>query len=184
VNPNNAYEDALTGFIARILDSVDDNPFLDDLEALGATMAWFGALNICRELVRQAGARRCFVWPEDLEAPLLANAQELTVQAMSTAVSLIMAGAAGRSDVEGHAAKMRTSLLGSLAWLETHANDALAQLPSNRDLSYLEVTLFCLVTHLEFRRVAPTESYSALNAFCRDFAERPSARATAFRFDA
>jgi hypothetical protein len=79
---------------------------------------------------------------------------------------------------------MRTSLLGSLAWLETHANDALAQLPSNRDLSYLEVTLFCLVTHLEFRRVAPTESYSALNAFCRDFAERPSARATAFRFDA
>ncbi|MDP9902238.1 malto-oligosyltrehalose synthase [Variovorax ginsengisoli] len=45
VNPNNAYEDALTGFIARILGRVDDNAFLDDLKAFGATLAWFGALN-------------------------------------------------------------------------------------------------------------------------------------------
>ena len=145
--------------------------------------AWFGALNICRELARQADVKPVIVWPEALHWPLLANAQELTVQAMSTEVSLIMVGAAGQSDVQGHPAKMRTSLLNTLSWLEANAKIALAQLPSSRDLSFLEVTLFCLVTHLEFRKVVPIESYSALNDFCRQFAKRPSAEVTAFRFD-
>lgn len=39
------YEDALTGFVQRILARTDGNPFLDDLQALGRTLAWFGALN-------------------------------------------------------------------------------------------------------------------------------------------
>jgi glutathione S-transferase len=145
---------------------------------------WFGALNICRELARQAAVKRSIVWPEDLDQPLLANAQELTVQAMSTGVSLIMAGAAGEADVQGHPAKLRTSLLNMLSWLETNAKAALAQLPSERDLSFLEVTLFCLITHLEFRKVVPTIAYSALNDFCRSFGGRQSAEATVFRFDA
>ena len=45
VNPNPSYEDALTGFIGQLLARVDDNAFLDDLQAFGTTLAWFGALN-------------------------------------------------------------------------------------------------------------------------------------------
>ena len=39
------YENALTGFVQRILATVDGNPVLADLQALGTTLAWFGALN-------------------------------------------------------------------------------------------------------------------------------------------
>src|SRR5688572_707511 len=53
---------------------------------------WFGALNICRALERQASAagaegRPRLVWPEDLDRPLTANAQELTLQAMASEVA-------------------------------------------------------------------------------------------------
>lgn len=45
VNPNPAYEDALTGFIQKILSRVEGNAFLDGLQAFSTTLAWFGALN-------------------------------------------------------------------------------------------------------------------------------------------
>ncbi|RZI73983.1 MAG: malto-oligosyltrehalose synthase, partial [Variovorax sp.] len=45
VVPNPDYEAALTGFVRRLLASVDGNAFLDDVQALGATLAWYGALN-------------------------------------------------------------------------------------------------------------------------------------------
>ncbi|RYY92473.1 MAG: malto-oligosyltrehalose synthase, partial [Comamonadaceae bacterium] len=45
VVPNPEYEAALTGFVQRLLASVQGNAFLDDLQALGATLAWYGALN-------------------------------------------------------------------------------------------------------------------------------------------
>ncbi|WP_437991677.1 glutathione S-transferase N-terminal domain-containing protein [Sorangium sp. So ce145] len=144
---------------------------------------WFGALNICRELSRQSKRAVRTVWPEDLNQPLLANAQELVVHAMATEVGLIMAGAAGAGDGSAHHAKQRTSLMNTMSWLEDNASHALAALPSDRDLSYLEVALFCLVTHLEFRRVLPTEPYPALNGFCREFAARASAGETTYRFD-
>ena len=148
---------------------------------------WFGALNICRELSRQAQRHLRVVWPEDLAEPLLASAQELVVQAMATEVALIMAkataggGAVGERAPEG---KMWKSLLNMLAWLEDHAEEALAALPAERDMSYLEVTLFCLVTHVGFREVLPVAPYRRLDQFCQRFATRPSAAATAFRFDA
>jgi hypothetical protein len=47
----------------------------------------------------------------------------------------------------------------------------------------LEVSLFCLVTHLEFRNVLPTDSYAALNTFCQRFATRASVGETPYRFD-
>src|SRR5689334_912784 len=37
---------------------------------------WFGALNASRELWRQSGSKARVVWPEDLDTPVLANAQE------------------------------------------------------------------------------------------------------------
>ncbi len=43
--PDAAYEAALEGFVHALLARLDDNPFLDDLQALGATLAWYGALN-------------------------------------------------------------------------------------------------------------------------------------------
>jgi glutathione S-transferase len=151
---------------------------------------WFGALNICRELERLAAARPNTLWPEAYEHPLLANAQELTLHAMATAVTLIMQKVGGASE-SAHLAKLNQSLMGSLAWLEANLQPALARLPSQRDLSYLEVTLFCLVSHLEFREVlapagAPSAgrpAYPVLRQFSDGFAARPSAVATRYRFD-
>ncbi|WP_257453456.1 glutathione S-transferase N-terminal domain-containing protein [Archangium lipolyticum] len=144
---------------------------------------WFGALNVCRELWRRAEPRPRVVWPEDLDEPLLANAQELALQAMATEVSLIMGRLADASDSNAHHAKMRKSLVNMLSWLEENASAILAALPPERDLSFLEVTLFCLVTHLEFRDVLPTASYAELNGFCRRFATRASIGETPYRFD-
>lgn len=145
---------------------------------------WFGALNVCRELWRQSNPRPRVVWPEDLDEPVLANAQEFVLQAMATEVSLVMAKAADASDSSAHHAKMRKSLLNMMSWLEENARPALTALPPQRDLSFLEVSLYCLVTHLEFRGVLPTAPYSALNEFCQRFATRASVSETPYRFDA
>jgi glutathione S-transferase len=144
---------------------------------------WFGALNICRELWRRPGSRLRVVWPEDLAGPVLANAQEFVLQAMATEVSLIMGKQADASGSTAHHQKMRTSLLNMMAWLEQNVRSVLAALPEQRDLSFLEVTLFCLVTHLGFRGVLPTDSYSELNRFCQQFETRASIRETPYRFD-
>jgi len=143
---------------------------------------WFGSLNVCRELWRRSSLKPRVLWPEDLAEPLLANAQELVLQAMSTEVTLIMSKMGDASTSTAHQTKMRTSLLNMMSWLEANARSMLAALPA-RDLSYLEVTLFCLMTHLEFREVLPTAAYSELNQFCRQFATRPSVAETPFRFD-
>jgi glutathione S-transferase len=152
---------------------------------------WFGALNVCRELERMAARPLRTVWPEAHEHPLLANAQELALHAMATAVTLIMQKVGGAAE-SPHSAKLNRSLLGSLAWLEENVGAALALLPAARELSYLEVTLFCLVSHLEFREVlgpkgaphAGEPDYPALRRFSEGFAARPSAVATPYRFDA
>lgn len=47
--------------------------------------------------------------------------------------------------------KLRGSLLGTTGWLERNASAVLAAPAPDRDLSFLEVSLFCLVEHLEFR---------------------------------
>jgi len=170
--------------------------------------AWFGALPICRQLRRLSTRPVAVAWPEDFDQPLLANAQELTLQAMATEVTLIMNQLAGSGE-SSHQRKLLDSLHGSLGWLDRNialAREALARavssggvlpraglpggvlpggvLPGARWLSYLEVTLFCLVTHLEFRSVVPIAGYAQLGEFCRDFGERRSARDSAYRFDA
>jgi glutathione S-transferase len=151
---------------------------------------WFGTLNICRALSRRSRLGRRIVWPEDLVQPLPASCQEMVLHAMATEVALIMArvgdgGSHGGGERGGgHQAKLRSSLLGTMAWLDENAARAVATLPPARDLSYLEVTLFCLVTHLQFRDVLPTAPYPALNELCRSFAARPSAAATGYCFDA
>jgi glutathione S-transferase len=144
---------------------------------------WFGALNVCRELWRQSNPRPRVVWPEELDTPVLANAQEFVLQAMATEVSLVMGKMGGGAEDNAHQAKMRKQLLNMMAWLEENVSTVLAGLPPQRDLSFLEVSLYCLVKHLEFRNVVPTDPYAKLNEFCQRFEKRPSVSETTFRFD-
>jgi glutathione S-transferase len=159
------------------------NPALKMPTLQSARGVWFGALNICRELARSSSDRPTPVWPEDLSEALPANAQELVSQAMSTEVALIMRHVAEAADGNAHHKKMKQSLLNSMAWLDNNIEQVLDALPQHRALSYLEVTLFCLVSHLEFRSILPIDPYSNLRDFCRRFAARPSAEQTVYRFD-
>src|SRR5690606_23933123 len=135
---------------------------------------WFGALNICRALERRApagGVKGRVVWPEDLTLPLLANAQELALQAMSSEVALIMARLASADAAAAHLAKQRDSLERMLGWLDAHAEAVVMALPADRALSFLEASLFCLVQHLEFREVLPVAPYRALGELARRFGD-------------
>jgi glutathione S-transferase len=159
--------------------------------------AWFGSLNVSRELARRSQLALEVVWPEALERPLSANAQELTLHAMSAEVALIMGslGAPAASAATSSAAassavtpgalqreKLQNRLRACVAWLDSNLGAVLELLPA-RDLSYLEVSLFCLVTHLDFRGVLATAPFTNLLRFSERFAQRPSAQATPYRFD-
>lgn len=144
---------------------------------------WFGSLPICRELAQCSELGLDITWPEDLHRPVAANAQELVLTAMSTEVGLIMGKATGVAADNAHQLKLRASLLGAMEWLEINAGRAIDTLAPERDLSFLEVTLFCLVEHLEFRAVLSLDAYPALSAFGQRFGERRAARETCFKFD-
>ncbi|RYZ04240.1 MAG: glutathione S-transferase domain-containing protein [Myxococcales bacterium] len=154
------------------------NPALRLPSLIAPSGTWYGSLNICRELARLAPRSLRLVWPEQLEDASASNLQELTLQAMSTEVELIMNDA----PESALATKRRESLLGTLRWLDANVDAALGRLPP-RDLSYLEVALYCLVTHLDFRHVVPTAPYERLRTFVESFGEREGARATPFVFD-
>jgi hypothetical protein len=141
----------------------------------------FGSLGGCRALAPLASRSLRMVWPEATPLGVAANALELSLQAMSTEVALIMATATGAA-ASPYALKSRTALAGLLGWLECNVLEALAALPE-RDLSYLELSLFCLIDHLEFREVMVLDQHERLRSFRELFAERPSATATRFRFD-
>ena len=170
----------------KVLDAGDygDNPALKVPSLRTPNATWFGALNGCRELARASERRLRIVWPEALESPLLGNAQELVLQAMSTEVGLIMSGAVDQPSAAPHVVKMTRSLAGSLSWLDHNIRPALAALPAERDLSYFEVTLFCLFGHLSFRKIMSTAPYTELAAFHQAFGKRPSCVDTEYRFDA
>lgn len=153
---------------------------------VGASVV-FGAENICRRLAEIAGRGDDprVVWPERLTADAARNAQELTWLAMSGQVQLILgAGLGGLASDNSSLVKTRTGLHGALAWLDAHLPEVLAVMPRDRDVSLLEVTLFCLVEHLEFRRTLPVDGHANLRRFAAEFAARPSARRTAYRYDA
>lgn len=174
--------------VVRDLKSLDSddyggNPALKVPSLRTPDAMWFGAVNICRELERSSSGQRLIVWPEELELPLLANFQELVLHAMSTEVGLIMIGNSEENSDSGPRVKLMKSLTNTLAWLDANVQVALAALPAERDLSFLEVTLFCLVTHLEFRKVLSTEPYLELTAFQRAFGVRAACASTAYRFD-
>ena len=140
----------------------------------------FGAESICRALLSRSGkATTSVIMRGDVPERVVANAEELTLHVMSSEVSLLMAQAAGNVAPP----KVMPSLHNSLRYLDETVGVALAALPSDRLLSFLEVTLFCVVTHLEFREVVDVLPFHALRDFCLHFGERKSAKATPYRFD-
>ena len=144
---------------------------------------WFGTLNICRQLVRRAHRESEVVWPEALSDRLATNALELTLQGMATEVTLIMGTLTASATPSPYDVKNRASLNNIVNWLDENLESVLAQLRSDRRVSFLEVALFCFVTHLGFRDVLDTTAWPRLRTFCQAFAERRSARATEYRFD-
>jgi glutathione S-transferase len=144
----------------------------------------FGAENICRALADLADARLRIVWPEQLREDVSRNAQELVWHGMAAQVQLVFGTLVGKLPADNiYFAKGRTGFEGGLRWLDENLAGALRALPSPRDLSLFEVTLFCLVEHLMFRGTLPVAPYPSLVRFTREFAARPSAQRTAYRFD-
>lgn len=146
--------------------------------------AWFGALSICRALVRRATAPVRVVWPEDLADRTAANAQELVLQGMATEVGLIMRGLPAPEVATAADLKARASLANTLRWLDQQLPAAVRTLPVDRTISFLEVTSYCFIRHLDFRGVTDTSGYANLQAFCEAYGDHPSLRETEYRFDA
>ena len=80
--------------------------------------------------------------------------------------------------------KALRSIENSLQFLEEKVDGVLAAMPPARALSFLEVALYCVVTHLPFREVMSVTPFVRLGDFCARFGARASARETAYRFDA
>lgn len=143
----------------------------------------FGAQNICRAIAERAAKPKRIVWPEELRDDLSRNAQELVWHCAATQVQIVMGTVVNRLPADNpFFVKARTSLERSLRWLEENLPEALRMLPS-RDLSLFEVSLHCLLEHLEFRGTLGLDGFPALAGFRARFAQRPSAQRTAYRFD-
>ena len=146
----------------------------------------FGTDSICGRLAGiagRAGDPRVVLSPH-VTPDLARNAQELVWHAMGAQVQLVVGlQLAGLPAGSLFFAKATRGLTGALGWLDAHLDRALALLPAPRDVSVLEVTLFCLVEHLAFRPTVALEPFPALRAFAAGFARRESAQRTPFRFD-
>ena len=167
--------------------SYGDNPALKIPVLVTETGPLFGAENICRELVRRAGAKHKkarkksdFVMRGDLDSRLVANAEELTLHAMQTGVIIIL----GKTSGIAPSTKTMRSLENTLAWLDANVDAVLAALPEERMISFIEVALFCMTRHLRFREVVDVKPYPKLGAFADTYGQRESARQTEYRVDA
>jgi glutathione S-transferase len=144
----------------------------------------FGAQTICRAIAGRAASPKRIVWPEVLHDDLSRNAQELVWHCMAAQVQIVIGTVVGKLPAENlFFVKTRAGLEGSLRWLDTNLGAALRALPP-RDFSLFEVSLHCLIEHLVFRPTLALDAYPSLLDFCKEFATRPSAQRTVYRFDA
>jgi glutathione S-transferase len=144
----------------------------------------FGAQNICRAIAERAASPKRIVWPESLRHNISRNAQELVWHSMAMQVQIVMGTVVHKLPADNiYSVKARSSLEGSLRWLDAKLAGALEQLPP-RDFSLFEASLYCLLDHLIFRGTLTIEPYPSLSAFLTSFAARPSAQRTVYRFDA
>ena len=155
---------------------------LPTLHVAGAPV--FGTDHICRTLAALAGRAtdpRVVLGSDDA---LVRNAQELVWHAMAAQVQLVVGVQIAKLPADNpFFAKAAAGLRGALAWLETHHDELEAALPTPRDVSLYEVTLFCLLEHLAFRPTVALDGLPRLRAFAAAYATRPSAIATRFQFD-
>ena len=155
---------------------------LPTLHVAGAPV--FGTDHICRTLAALAGRAtdpRVVLGSDDA---LVRNAQELVWHAMAAQVQLVVGVQIAKLPADNpFFAKAAAGLRGALAWLETHHHELDAALPTPRDVSLYEVTLFCLLEHLAFRPTVALDGLPRLRAFAAAYATRPSAIATRFQFD-
>jgi glutathione S-transferase len=143
----------------------------------------FGAQNICRVIAETSSHGARIVWPETLHDDMSRNAQELVSHCMSAQVQFAFGIAVNKLPADNlYFVKARAGMEGALAWLDSNLAYAFEKLPP-RDLSFFEVSLFCLVDHLRFRQTVELHPYTALERFTDQFAQRPSAQKTPYRFD-
>jgi glutathione S-transferase len=159
-----------------------DNPLLRVPSLRTPEGTWFGSLGVCRELARRSPRALRLVWPEDLLHVLASNAQEVVTDAMNTGVVIITSRLQKVPDDDPTLTKPFARLRGALGWLEASFEAALATQPAG-DLSFLEASAFCFLTHLGFRGLGTLDGHPRLRAFCDRFGERASARATPYHFD-
>src|SRR5690606_14096984 len=142
-----------------------------------------GTLNICRTIARHAGRSQDVYWPEDADTPLLMNAHELLAHAMAAQVEVVLHEVVMQRPPDPASAKRRDSLLACLAWLDAQLEPVL-QAVRQKPVSWLEPALFALLAHIPFRNPLDIALLQRLAAFAEEFAARPSAQATPYRFDA
>ncbi len=149
----------------------------------GDIVVW-GSLNACRWLARQAddGVARVF-WPEQATTALAMNAHEVLAHAMAAQVEVVFHEIVSKRPPDAASRKRRTSLVQCLVWLDRHWDDIRAEVPTTK-IAIFDLGLFCLLEHLPFRNPIDLSSMPRLTAFAAVFAERPSAQATPYRFDA
>lgn len=165
-------------------DSYASNPALKLPILRRGETALFGALNICRAIAETADASADVVWPEELTDDISRNAQELVWHGMAAQVQLILGTMIGKLPADNiFFTKTRAGFEGALAWLDAHHGEALQKLRPHRRLSVFEVSLFCLIEHIQWRKTLPFDRYRALIAFAQAFAAKPAAVRTAYAFD-
>jgi glutathione S-transferase len=160
--------------------SYADNPALKVPILVDEHGPLLGTENICRELARRSTKSAGMLLRGQSSERLIANAEELVLHVMSAEVHIILAKMAGSATVPP---KVLASLENGLGFLDRNMDALLARLPLGQAPSFLEVALFCVVTHLPFRDVLDTSPWSRLTAFAERFGQRASARSTEYRFD-
>lgn len=157
--------------VVRDLTSTDEstyeNPALKIPVFRDGNTTVFGTENICRTLAGNLDT-----------PPALRNAQELVWHAMQAQVQLVMGTIIGKLPADNiYFEKIRRGFEGALGWLDAN----IALVPHSATL--LPITLYCLVEHIAFRGPLTLDPYPALVNFAREYGQRPSAVATAYRFD-
>ena len=132
--------------------------------------SWFGQLNACRALARRVDRRPAIVWPEQLagrNAPTHRSSCSRAWQRGESDHRRALAFCSRRSRDEG-----TRQPGGQRRLLDEHLDAALSELPAGRDLSFFETTLFCFITHLQFREVMQIDRHQNLLSFCAKFGDR------------
>jgi glutathione S-transferase len=160
-----------------------DNPTLrvPSLRTPGGT--WFGSLPICREFGRRSRHHgRRIVFPEHSTNACASNAQEIITDVMGAEITIVMSRLARVPSDSPLLQKSAARIAASVDWLERELPRALESMPSGA-LSFLEVSAYCLFTHLGFREVMSIDDRPNLVAFMKRFGERASAISTSYLLD-